>query len=171
MRLRPRTDPQRDAPRRRRILHVVHDQHRLFGAIDVQQRLAALNVDTNRRPYAGLEIDVRLVYARLFSAKPMPRILRLRDVLRRMIAAKLILRASIGRTEVERGVPTGRRIDMKRNPDKSPSARVRAGGRNARDVRLDRPIAKVAIERAAIAPRVCTARFITLPPGSSGAPP
>ncbi len=84
------------------------DQRRLRLIVHVQARLFAAHLDLDLRPLARHQVHVGLVLFRRLLAQPLPRPRGMRDVLRGMVAAHLIVRAPIGRPQVERvvGLPS-----------------------------------------------------------------
>src|SRR5439155_19690054 len=82
-------------------LEVVDDERRLRRVVNVEPRLRARDHDLHPRPHAGLEVDIGLVRSRRFLTQALPRVLRLRDVLGRVIATELVVAAAVGRPEVE----------------------------------------------------------------------
>src|SRR5262245_12412203 len=99
MRDRPAVDPQRDGAFSAGAgLQVVHDQGRLWLPMDEEPRLFALNFDPYPGPLARFEVHVRLILAWRLLPEPEPGPIRMRDVLRGVIAAQLVVGTAIGGT-------------------------------------------------------------------------
>src|SRR5579863_6835275 len=96
-------------------LKVVHDQSRLVATVDVESRLGVGNNNSYAAPGSALQIDVGFVDSGVFLAQPIPRIVGRRNVLRGVIAPKLIVGAPVGGADVEALVMRTLRLHAKCN--------------------------------------------------------
>ena len=71
-----RADPQSHLTAGNTSFQVVHDQRRLWRAVDEQPGPHAVDVDAQVRPDSRFEVDVRFVDARVLSSKFLPGELR-----------------------------------------------------------------------------------------------
>src|SRR6478736_6009945 len=101
----PGVDPERDAAGAGcAALDVVDNQSGLLLAVDEKPRVIAAHLDPDRGPGVGLQVHVRLIPGRCFLAQATPGPVRMRLVLCGVIAALLVIRAAVGRPQVERVV-------------------------------------------------------------------
>src|SRR5262245_13473569 len=112
----------------------------------VQARLVATRFDLYFRPLARHEVYVALVLLRELLAQSVPREVRVRDVLGRMVPPLLIVGAAIGRAQVEAfvlcGVFGGVKVDAEGHADESPRPASRIGGGFARQFDFDHAVLK-----------------------------
>src|SRR5438552_5728749 len=129
----PRVQPKGDRTLAARPgLDVVDDQRGLWVAVDVEARPLATHLDPHLRPFAGHEIDIRLVPGRRLLAQPEPGPVGMGDVLGGMIAALLVLRAAVGATQVERVVGLSVVLQPEGDADESAGSLGRVGRGNTR---------------------------------------
>src|SRR5262245_41764510 len=93
--------PECNAPRRLAVLHIFYDQTGLLSTIDEKFRLLTGNHNLDLVPLTGHQVHVRFIDAGILLAQPEPGILRMRDILGRMISPELIFRPAIGGTYIE----------------------------------------------------------------------
>src|SRR5687768_11928403 len=122
------------------MLEVIHDERRLRGAVDVKLCRPTRDRDLHFRPGTGLDVGVRLVHAGMRLPQLVPRVFRMRDVLRRVIATELIVGAAIRGPEIEALVSRTVSLYMERNADEA--ARIGRGvcAWRAGKVDLDRAV-------------------------------
>ena len=84
------TNPERYGPLRIAQLEIVYHERGLRRAMHEEARRRALDDDPHRRPRARFEIDVALVLLRRILPQTVEWIVRVRAVLRRVIAAARI---------------------------------------------------------------------------------
>src|SRR5262245_55491276 len=107
----------------------------------VQSRFVASNLDLDLRPLARNEVHVAFVLLREFLSQSLPRDVRERDVLGRMVAPDLIVDASVRWAKIKAFVfeitirCTG--DDSERQANKSSSAFTGSGGRFAGQLCFD----------------------------------
>ncbi len=95
-------EPQRDGSLGVRPgLEVVHDERRLRLPVHAKRRPRPVNLDSDRGPLPRHEVDVGLVLLGALGPQTKPREARVRDVLDGVIAAHLVVRTTVGRTQVE----------------------------------------------------------------------
>src|SRR5262249_2758747 len=125
-------------------LQVVDDQGRLLGAVDVEPRARTAYLDSYLRPLTGNEVDVALVLLGRLLSQAVPGKVREGDVLRRVIAAELVVRAPVGRPKVE---PPERR-EARRHVERQAyeaARRLRSpGAGTARALEVDRTVGELA---------------------------
>src|SRR5215510_5072620 len=100
MRDRSRSDPQCNLPCALSVLEIVDYQDGLRLVMHVQARLVAAHLDLHFRPLARREVYVTFVLFWELLAQSLPREVRVRDVLRRMVAPHLVVGAAIRRAQV-----------------------------------------------------------------------
>src|SRR5262245_37580560 len=78
---------------------IVYNEARLTSALDVELRLHARDDDAKPGPYANLKIGIGFVERRRLGARAFEREIGHGDVLKCVIAAGLIIGASVGHTQ------------------------------------------------------------------------
>src|SRR5262245_7059144 len=96
-----RPDPEGHVAGRVAEFEVVHDEGGLRRSVDVEPGGGALHGDADPGPDAGLQIHVTLVLLRRLLARAGEVEVGERAVLRRVIAAYLVVGASVGRPQVD----------------------------------------------------------------------
>src|SRR5690242_12394067 len=87
--------PESNRATRNRLFEIVDNQCRLLGIIDIESGHLSCYLDLDFCPIPGVEVHIRLIFARGFAAELIPREAGNRHVLGRMIPLQLILRSSI----------------------------------------------------------------------------
>ena len=118
-------------------LQIVHNQAGLVRAIHIELRLDAGYHDLHPGPNTGLHIGVRFVDSRIFLSQTLPGEIGRRLILHRVIAAQLIIGASVGWTQVKELGSRATVLDAKRQADETAIAGVRSWSRGAGDFDLD----------------------------------
>src|SRR5260221_8116701 len=96
-----RTDPQSHAARSITEFEIIHNKAGLAGAVDIQAGLRAFDRDAITGPDARLEVHVTLVLLRRLLPGHGEAEFRVRAVLRRMIAADLIVSPAVSGTQTD----------------------------------------------------------------------
>src|SRR5579862_5552997 len=95
------TRPESDRALRRRQFQIVDDQARLPGAVNVKPGLRPGQDDFHLSPHARLQVRVGFIESGRFFPRALPWPVWKRDVLGRVVPAKLVVRPAIGRTQVK----------------------------------------------------------------------
>src|SRR5262249_14708674 len=130
-------DPQANAAARGPEPEIVHDEGRLLGSVNVEPRRRAGEDDPDAGPDTWLEVDVGLVDTGLLLPEPEPREVGVGDVLRGVIAAELVVGASVRGPEIEALEPPVR-LDVERDAHEAARSLQRAGLRASRQLGFDR---------------------------------
>src|SRR6185503_5666564 len=97
----PRSDPEGHGARGITELEIVHNQTGLCGAMDIQTGCGPFDRDAVAGPDARFEVHVALVFFRGLLARDREAEVRVRAVLRGMIAAHLVIGAAVGRPQID----------------------------------------------------------------------
>src|SRR5262245_28998310 len=127
MRERSRSNLQCNPPCALSVLEIVDYQDRLRLVMHVQARLVAARLDLHFRPLARREVYVTFVLFWEHHAQSLPGKVRVRDILRRMVAPHLIVGAAIRRSKVKAFVFRRVRRDAESYADEAAHACPRSG--------------------------------------------
>src|SRR5262245_2082760 len=142
---RSRSNPQCNLPCCLSVLEIVDYQDRLRLVMHVQARLVAARLDLHFRPLARREVYVTFVLSWELLAQSLPREVRVRDVLRRMVAPHLIVGAAIRRAQVKAFVFRRVRRDAESYADEAARACPRSGARFTRQFDFDHAVLKFSL--------------------------
>ena len=123
---------------------VVDEKAGLGGSVDVEPGLHTRHDDAKAGPYSGLEVRIGFVERRRFGSRAFKRKIRHGDVLQGVIAALLIVRASVGHAQVEAFEPRGA-LEVESDADRTAGRVGSAGGRRTRKIELDGPVFKIRV--------------------------
>src|SRR5262245_25123970 len=110
----------------------------------VQASLVAAHLNLHLRPLAGHKVYVALVFLWELLAQSEPGKIRIRNVLGRMVAARLVVGTSIRRTQVEafvfRGIFARVNIDTEGDTDEASRLCAGVGARLSGQIDLDHTV-------------------------------